>query len=41
MGRYWDDGEKFEQARIIARYNDDFDTVLDVLEAFHEREGWT
>lgn len=41
MSRYWDDGERFARARIIARYNDDFDTVLDVLEHFHAEEGWT
>jgi len=41
MSRYWDDGERFENARIIAQHNDEFDTVLDALEAMHEREGWT
>lgn len=40
MGRYWDGGERFARARIIAEYSDECDTVLDALEAMHEREGW-
>jgi hypothetical protein len=41
MSRWWDDGERFARARIIAAYNDEYDTVLDALEAMHRREGWT
>lgn len=41
MSRYWDDGKRFAQARIIAKHNDEFDTVLDALREMHAREGWT
>lgn len=41
MSRYWDDGERFEDARFIAEHQDEYDTVLGVLNELHEREGWT